>query len=72
MFGPDPDDRGARTRVGRRRSLHPDAGDVTLACPGFNDKNDYERQTPCDQDFIRKFASDTETDLLAPKRPKQL
>ena len=50
--------------LGGRRSLHPDTGDVTLACPGFNDKNDYDRQTPCDQDFLRKFARDTETDLL--------
>jgi hypothetical protein len=37
---------------------------VTLACPGFNDKNDYDRQTPCDQDFLRKFARDTKTDRL--------
>jgi hypothetical protein len=35
-----------------------------LACPGFNDKNDYDRQTPCDQDFLRKFAHDTNTDRL--------
>jgi hypothetical protein len=27
--------------LGGRKSLHPDTGDVTLACPGFNDKNDY-------------------------------
>jgi Transposase DDE domain len=50
--------------LGGRRSLHPDTGDVTLACPGFNDKNDYDRQTPCDQDFLRKFARDTQSDLL--------
>jgi hypothetical protein len=50
--------------LGGRKSLHPDTGDVTLACPGFNDKNDYDRQTPCDQDFLRKFARDTETDPL--------
>ena len=50
--------------LGGRRSLHPDTGDVTLACPGFNDKNDYDRQTPCDQDFLRKFARDTNADLL--------
>lgn len=37
---------------------------MTLACPGFNDKNDYDRQTPCDQDFLRKFARDTSTDQL--------
>jgi Transposase DDE domain len=50
--------------LGGRRSLHPDTGDVTLACPGFNHKNDYDRQTPCDQDFLRKFARDTKADLL--------
>jgi len=32
--------------LGGRRSPHPDTGDVTLACPGFNDKNDYDRQPP--------------------------
>ncbi len=50
--------------LGGRRSRHPETGDVTLACPGFNDKNDYDRQTPCDQDFLRKFAHDTKTDRL--------
>lgn len=50
--------------MGGRRTLHPETGDVTLACPGFNDKNDYDRQTPCDQDFLRKFAHDTNTDRL--------
>jgi Transposase DDE domain len=50
--------------MGGRKTRHPETGDVTLACPGFNDKNDYDRQTPCDQDFLRKFAHDTKTDLL--------
>jgi hypothetical protein len=50
--------------MGGRKTRHPETGDVTLACPGFNDKNDYDRQTPCDQDFLRKFAHDTETDRL--------
>ncbi len=50
--------------MGGRKSRHPETGDVTLACPGFNDKNDYDRQTPCDQDFLRKFAHDTQTDPL--------
>jgi hypothetical protein len=45
--------------LGGRKTRHPETGDVTLACPGFNDKNDYDRQTPCDQDFLRKFARDT-------------
>ena len=38
---------------------HPDTGDVTLRCAGFNAKNPYDRQTPCDQDFLRKLARDT-------------
>jgi hypothetical protein len=50
--------------LGGRKTLHPETGDVTLACPGFNDKNDYDRQTPCDQDFLRKFARDTPADRL--------
>jgi hypothetical protein len=39
---------------------HPHTGDVTLACAGFNDKNDYDRETPCDQDHLRKMARKTE------------
>ncbi len=50
--------------LGGRKSRHPETGDVTLACPGFNDKNDYDRQTPCDQDFLRKFARDTQAERL--------
>lgn len=50
--------------MGGRKTRHPETGDVTLVCPGFNDKNDYDRQTPCDQDFLRKFAHDTNTDRL--------
>ena len=36
------------------KAEHPVSGDVTLSCQGFNGKNDYDRQTPCDQDFLRK------------------
>ena len=50
--------------LGGRKTRHPETGDVTLACPGFNDKNDYDRQTPCDHDFLRKFARDTGTESL--------
>jgi DDE family transposase len=50
--------------LGGRKARHPETGDVTLACPGFNDKNDYGRQTPCDQDFLRKFARDTPAESL--------
>jgi hypothetical protein len=50
--------------LGGRKTTHPETGDVTLCCPGFNRKNDYDRQTPCDQDFLRKLARDTEVDRL--------
>ena len=50
--------------LGGRKTVHPETGDVTLACPGFNQKNDYDRQTPCDQDFLRKFARDTKVKQL--------
>jgi len=50
--------------LGGRKTRHPETGDVTLACPGFNDKNDYDRQTPCDQDFLRKFGRDTDAGRL--------
>ena len=32
--------------------------------PGFNDRNLYPRQTPCDQGFLRKLARDTEPEPL--------
>ncbi len=47
-----------------RKAVHPDTQDVTLACAGFNDKNTNDRQTPCDQDFLRKFARDTNAGQL--------
>jgi hypothetical protein len=50
--------------LGGRKTTHPETHDVTLFCPGFNRKNDYDRQTPCDQDFLRKFARDTQVDRL--------
>jgi len=50
--------------LGGRKTTHPETHDVTLCCPGFNRKNDYDRQTPCDQDFLRKFARDTAVDRL--------
>ena len=50
--------------LGGRKTAHPETKDVTLSCPGFNRKNDYDRQTPCDQDFLRKFARDTDVDRL--------
>jgi hypothetical protein len=46
------------------KAKHPSTGDVTLSCNGFNHKNSYDRQTPCDQDYLRKFARDTEPGRL--------
>lgn len=43
---------------------HPQTGDVTLVCAGFNDKNDYDRETPCDQDYLRKMARKTAAEKL--------
>jgi hypothetical protein len=50
-------------KVGRK-AVHPDTQDGTLACTGFNQKNHFDRQTPCDQDFLRKFARDTDAERL--------
>jgi hypothetical protein len=47
-----------------RKTTHPQSGDVTLVCSGFNDKNEYDRQTPCDQDYLRKLSRDTEPEAL--------
>ena len=47
-----------------RRQVDPESGNLTLECAGFNDRNLYPRQTPCDQDFLRKLARDTEPESL--------
>jgi hypothetical protein len=49
---------------GAQKVTHPDTGDITIACEGFNQKNHYDREAPCDQDFLRKLAKDTEADAL--------
>jgi len=46
------------------KAKHPETGDVTLSCRGFNDKNTYDRQTPCDQDYLRKLARATAPEAL--------
>jgi hypothetical protein len=46
------------------REVDPRTGNVTLQCAGFNDRNLHPRQTPCDQDFLRKLARDTEPQKL--------
>lgn len=47
-----------------RRDVDAETGDVKLQCTGFNDRNLYPRKTPCDQDFLRKLARDTEPQRL--------
>ena len=39
-------------------------GDIELNCEGFNQKNVYPRETPCDQDYLRKMARDTRPEEL--------
>lgn len=39
--------------------VDPKSGDLHLQCAGFNRKNHYERETPCDADTLRKLARDT-------------
>ncbi len=50
-------------KVGKK-AIHPKTGQMTLHCPGFNSKNTYDRQTPCDQDWLRKVARATPADKL--------
>ena len=47
-----------------RKIVHPETGDTTVCCEGFNRKNHYDRQTPCDQDYLRKVAKDTDAQAL--------
>ena len=53
-FGPD---------MGHK-AVHPETKDITLGCEGFNQKNDYDRQTPCDSDYLRKMARRTDAQEL--------
>lgn len=46
------------------RSIDAQTGQLRVACKGFNDKNSYPRQTPCDPDFLRKIARDTPSEEL--------
>jgi hypothetical protein len=47
-----------------RKVVHPDTGEMTVVCEGFNQKNLYDRQTPCDPDYLRKLAKDTDSAAL--------
>ena len=50
-------------KVGKK-VLHPETKQITIHCPGFNSKNKYDRETPCDQDFLRKTARATPAEKL--------
>jgi Transposase DDE domain len=47
-----------------RKVVHPETGDTTILCEGFNQKNHYDRESPCDPDFLRKMAKDTDAQAL--------
>lgn len=47
-----------------RKAVHPQTQLAILSCAGFNQKTSFDRRTPCDQDFLRKFARDTEAERL--------
>lgn len=40
------------------KHLNPESREVSLECVGFNEKNHYDRQAPCDHDTLRKFVKD--------------
>ncbi len=46
------------------KKIDPDTGNVIIECKGFNNKNVYDRTTPCDQDAVRKFSRDTHAGRL--------
>jgi hypothetical protein len=47
-----------------RKVVHPETGEMTVFCEGFNQKNHYDRETPCDPDYLRKVAKDTDAGAL--------
>jgi hypothetical protein len=47
-----------------RKVTHPETGETTIFSKGFNQKNHYDRQTPCDPDYLRKVSKDTDTQAL--------
>jgi hypothetical protein len=47
-----------------QRRHDPETGEGRDVFRGFNQKNDYERSTPCDPDFLRKLAKDTRSNRL--------
>jgi hypothetical protein len=47
-----------------KRKEDPETHQHSLHFEGYNKKNSYDRTTPCDQDFVRKLARDTDPDRL--------
>jgi hypothetical protein len=47
-----------------RKVIHPETRETTVCCEGFNQKNHYDRETPCDPDYLRKVAKDTDAGAL--------
>jgi hypothetical protein len=46
------------------RKVDSQSGDMSIHCEGFNHRNLYSRETPCDQDYLRKLAKDTDPQKL--------
>lgn len=46
------------------RKVDSQTGDMTIQCRGFNTRNLGPRATPCDQDYLRKLAKDTDAKKL--------
>jgi hypothetical protein len=47
-----------------RKVVHPKTGETTAFGEGFNRKNHDDRETPCDPDYLRKGAKDTDSGAL--------
>jgi hypothetical protein len=47
-----------------RKVVDPETEETTVSCEGFNRKNHYDRETPCDADYLRKVAKDTDSGVL--------
>jgi len=47
-----------------RKVVHPETRETTVFCEGFNNKNHFDRETPCDPDYLRKVAKDTDSGAL--------
>jgi len=47
-----------------RKITHPQTGETTVSSQGFNQKNHYDRETPCDPDYLRTVSKDTDAEAL--------